>query len=147
MGDGPEILHSVALFLQGIFRRGGTLHTDVRSLEFDGLLGLRGIDQGTGNHQGGTHILLGNVLIVIYDTVLKDHLKALEVAAVVELDEAEGLLGPYGTDPAAHGDLYLIKGFGIGKNFRNQCSFHIVLSIRKIIRVRRRDCISHRRTP
>ena len=122
--------------MQGIIRGGGALYVNMGGLQLTGLLGVRGIDQRALDHQRRTYVLLGDLLIVIYDAVLKDHLKALKIAAVIELNKAEGLLGTHGADPAAHGDLNLIKGLGICKNLRNQCSFHNVLSCYEI----RADC-------
>ena len=65
VGDGPQVLQRMALLLERIVRSRGALHFDLRGLELDGLLGLRGIDQGAGDDQRRAHILLGNVLVII----------------------------------------------------------------------------------
>ena len=117
MGDGAEVLQGVPLLLEGIFRCRSALYGDSGGLQLNGLLGVGGIDQGAGHNQRRAHVLLGDILIIFHDAVLKDHLKALKIAAVVELDKAKGLLSAHGADPAAHLYLHLVKGFGIGKNF------------------------------
>ena len=132
MSDGAQVFHAVALFLQGIFGGGCALHGDNGGLKLDGLLGIGGIHQRAAHNQRRAHVLLGDILIILHDAVFKDHLEALKIAAIVELNKAKGLLGAHGADPAAHSHLYLVKGLGIGKNLRNQCSFHNVLSCYEI---------------
>ena len=105
VGHGAEELHPVALFLQGILRGGGALHLDGGGLQLQGLLGLGGEDHGPLDHQGGPHVLLGDLLVVFQGGGLKDHLEALEAGAVVELDEAKVLHVADGADPAAHRHL------------------------------------------
>ena len=47
MGDRPQVLERVALFLQRVIRAGRAFHRNLRSLDFKRLLGLRRSHQGS----------------------------------------------------------------------------------------------------
>ncbi len=116
MLDRPQEFHAVALFLQGIIRRGDALHRDLNRLQLKGLLGLRGQDQLTPDDQGRAHVLPGDLLIIFKASALEHHLQRLEAAAVVELDKAEVFHVTDRADPTAYGQLLPVKGGGFGKN-------------------------------
>ena len=65
MLDGPQELHAVALFLQGIVRRGPALHGDLGSPQLQGLLGLRRQHHGAPDDQGRAHVLPRDFLIIM----------------------------------------------------------------------------------
>ena len=117
--DGPQELHAVALLLEGIVRGGGALHFDGAGFELQGLLGLRGQYHGAGDDQRRAHVLGGDILIIFQGVGVHDHLEIAEAGAVVELDEAERLHVPDGTDPAAHGEGLSGKGLAVGVNRRD----------------------------
>ena len=123
MGDGTQILHAVALLLEGILGGGGALHLDGRGLYLQGLLGSGGEDHRAGDHEGRAHVLLGDLLEVLHHAVLKDNLEVLEAGAVVKLNEAEGLHIPDGPGPAADRDGPAAKVVLVGENLRNSRAF------------------------
>ena len=121
--DGPQEFHAVALFLQGIVRRGPALHGDLGSPQLQGLLGLRRQHHGAPDDQGRAHVLSRDFLIIMQFIGAHDHLQIAEAGAVVELDEAEGLHIPDGAGPAAHGDLLAAQLLLVGKD---GCDFHAI---------------------
>ena len=104
MLDGAQEFHGMAFFLQGIIGGGGTLHGDLRRVDFEGLLGLRGEQQLPGNDEGGPDILAGDLIKVCDLIRFKHDLQIAEIAAVVEFDKAQRLAGAQGTHPAADGN-------------------------------------------
>ena len=114
MLDGAQKFHAVALFLQGIVRRGDALHRDFAGLQLKGLLGLRRQHQGAADDQRRAHVLPGDLIVIFQAPALKDHLQRLEAAAVVELDKAEILHIPHGADPAAYRELPAAEALGVG---------------------------------
>ena len=129
VGDGTQVLHAVALLLQGVVRGGDPLHLNRRGLHLQGLLGLGGEHQRAGDDEGRAHVLGGDVLIVVQGIGVHHHLQVPEAGAVVELDEPEGLHVPDGAGPAAHGDGLAVQPGGVGVEGSNFDSFHIVSPI------------------
>ena len=121
--DGAQVLHAVALLLEGVVGGGGALHRDGGGLDLQGLLGLGGEDHRAGDDEGGAHVLPGDLLIVGQDVGVHDDLQVLEAGAVVELDEAEGLHVPDGAGPAADGDRLPAELLLVGENLRNGRAF------------------------
>ena len=64
MLDGPQKFHAVAFFLQGVVRRGHTLHLNRGGFQFQRLFCLRGKDDRPGGAQGGSHVLRGDLRVV-----------------------------------------------------------------------------------
>ena len=127
--DGAQKLHRVALLLEGVVGGGGALHSDGVRLELQGLLGLGSEDHGAGDHQGGPHVLPGDLLEVIQARGLHHHLEVFQAGAVVELDKAEGLHVADGAGPAADGDCFPAECLLIGKHAGDLCAFHWVLPL------------------
>ena len=123
MGHGPQELQTVTLLLQGIVRGGGTLHQDAVCLHLKGLLGVGGLHDGAGDHQGGAHVGLGDLLEII-EIIVIHHLQGCEEGAVVQNDEAEGLAGPDGTNPAAHRDSLTHISGCVAEQLPNAYGFH-----------------------
>ena len=121
MLDSTQELHAVALLLQGIVRGGLALHLDGVSLHLQRLLGVRCQHHGTADDQGRTHVLRGDLLIIIQLLGGHDHLQILKAGAVVQLDEAKGLHVADGTRPAADRDLFAAQRLLIGED---RCDFH-----------------------
>ena len=122
--DGAQKLHAVALLLQGVIRGGLALHLDGVGLHLQRLLGVRCQHHGTADDQGRTHVLRGDLLIIIQLLGGHDHLQILEAGAVVQLNEAKGLHVADGTRPAADGDLFAAQRFLVGEDRCDSHSFH-----------------------
>ena len=127
----------MALYLQGVFRRGGTFHLDGSGLDFQGLLGLGGEDHLALDNQSRAHVLLGDLLVIFQGALLKNHLDAFEAAAVVEFDKTKVFHVADGAGPAADGHVLTVKVFHIRKDTGNFCAFHgdSVLSINESLKV------------
>ena len=123
--DGAQILHAVALLLEGIVRRGRALHRDGSSLHFQGLFGLGREHHGAGDDQGGAHVLSGDLFVVVQDAGVHDHLEVLEAGAVVEFDEAEGLHVPDGLGPPHDGDGLSVEASAVGKDGGDGDAIHM----------------------
>ena len=124
MLNGPQELHAVALFLQGVVRGGGALHGDLRGLQLQGLLGIGGQGHHAGDDQGRAHVLGRDVLVIVQRAGLHDYLEIAEAGAVVQFDEAEALQVTNGADPAAHRDGLAGQGLAVSKNFCDLCITH-----------------------
>ena len=111
--DGAQILHAVALFLQGVVGGGGPLHGDLGGLQLKGLGGVGGEHQLTGDDKGRAHVLADDLVVIIDGVPVQHHLQALEGAAVVQLQEGEILHIPDGAAPAAYGKALPGKGRGV----------------------------------
>ena len=125
MLDGPQELHAVALFLQGIVGGGLALHLDGDGLDLERLLGLGRQHDGALHDEGGADILRGNLLIILQLVGGHDHLQIPEAGAVVQLDKAEGLEVADRAGPAADDNLLAGERFAVGKNRCDSCAFHI----------------------
>ena len=75
--------------------------------------------------EGGAHILLGDLLIVVQAFFGEDHLDALEAAAVVELDKPKVLHVADGTGPAADGHGLTVVVFHVRKDAGDFRAFHV----------------------
>ena len=104
VGNGAQELHCVAFFLQGVFRRRGALHHNLRGVDLKGLLGLGGLQQSARNAQGSAHILGSDLLEILDLPIFKHHLHTFEGGAVVQVDKAQGFGVPDRPGPAADGD-------------------------------------------
>ena len=124
MLDSTQELHAVALLLQGVIRGGLALHLDGVGLHLQRLLGVRCQHHGTADDQGRSHVLRGDLLIIIQLLGGHDHLQILKAGAVVQLDEAKGLHVADGTRPAADGDLFAAQRFLVGEDRCDSHSFH-----------------------
>ena len=91
MGDGTQVLHAVALFLQRILGRARPLDHNLTGVNFKGLLGLRGQQHFPRNTQGTPHILFGNLVEVVHFPVFKDNLHTLKAAAIIQVDKTQRL--------------------------------------------------------
>ena len=112
--------------MQGVLRRGGALHGDGGGLELQGLLGLGGEDDCTGDPERGPHVLSGDFLIIFQGVRRQDDLKVFEAGAVVELHKAEAFQVPDGPGPAADGDGLAPQGLSVGENARDFDGIHSV---------------------
>ena len=124
VGDGAQVLHAVALFLEGVLGGGGALHCHGGGLHLQGLLGLRGEYHSAGDGQGRAHVLSGDLPVVVQGAGVQDDLQVLEAGAVVELHEAEGLHIPDGAGPAGHEHLFPAELLLVGKDLCNFYAFH-----------------------
>ena len=122
--DGTQEFHGVALFLQGIIGGGGTLYGDLLGVDLKGLLGLGGEQQPAPDDEGGADILSGDLIKIRELILLEYYLQIAEVAAVIQLDEAQRLTGAQGAYPAADGDRLGGVAFGLCKQCFDLYSFH-----------------------
>ena len=129
MGDGAQIFHRVALFLQGILRRGGAFHRNIQCRQFQRLLGLRRQLHRAAHDQRRSHIQLGDFPVIVHRSILKYHLQIFKAAAVVKFDEAKGFHVADGAHPAADGDFLAAQGLAVGIHSGNFGSLHIVKSL------------------
>ena len=109
MGHGPQELYAVALFLHGIVAAGVTLHGDGAGLNFKGLLGIGGEQQGALDDQRSAHVYLGNGREILHGIGI-NHLNRGEISTVIQGNEAKLLALPVGTHPAA--DFHFFSGVG-----------------------------------
>ena len=126
MGDGAQVLHAVALFLQGVVRGGHALHHNGAGLHLQRLFGLRREHHSSLYDQGRAHVLGRDLLIIIQHIGVHDHLQVPKAGAVVELNEPEGLHVTDGPGPAADGDGLPIQLLAVGVNGRNFDFFHMI---------------------
>ena len=110
MRDGAQILHGVALGLDGKVRRGRAFDIDLLCLKLKRLLGVGRQDERTGHDHGGADVQLGD-LGEIRKLGAVDDLHLREKRAVGQVDEAEVLAGAQIAHPAA--DLDLLTGVGV----------------------------------
>ena len=110
MRHGAQILHRMALGLDGIIRRGGTLDEDLAGLQLERLLRVRRQDERTGDDDGRADVQLGD-LGEIRKLGAVDDLHLREKRAVGQVDEAEVFAGAQIAYPAA--DLDLLAGVGV----------------------------------
>ena len=89
MGHGAQKLNAVALFLQGIVGGAAAEDGDLVGVDLKGLLGLRGQHDAALHFQAGVGAGLGDLGVVFQLVGLKNHLQALEAAAVGQLNEAD----------------------------------------------------------
>ena len=110
MRYGAQILHRMALGLDGIIRRRGTLDEDLAGLQLERLLRVRRQDERTGDDDGRADVQLGD-LGEIRKLGAVDDLHLREKRAVGQVDEAEVFAGAQIAYPAA--DLDLLAGVGV----------------------------------
>ena len=136
MGLGAQKFQRLTLLLHGVIGGRGALYLNGLCLQLEGLLGLGGQHQLTGDDEGSTNVLLGNILIILQLVRLDDDLQILEGRAVVQLDEAEGIGGADGAAPAADGDGLTAELCGVIVQLLNFNTFHsIFLSVRRFARI------------
>ena len=123
--DGAQILHTMALFLQGILGGRRPFHRDGGGLHLQGLLRLRREHHGAGDDEGGAHVLPGDLLIVIQRVGVHDDLEVFKAGAVVELNEAEGFHVPDGAGPAHDGDRLPIQPLLVCEDGGDGDAFHM----------------------
>ena len=104
VGNGAEKLQGMPFFLERVIWGGRAFQSDLRGVDFIGLLGLRREDNLAGNNDGRADVVAGYVFIIGDFGGLKDHLQVFEAAAVVQLDKTQGFGVPDGLDPAGDGD-------------------------------------------
>ena len=90
VGHGTQILQGMALFLQGIIRRGRALDLHLRCLDLKGLLCLRRRHQLALYDHRRANVQLGNLCEIGHGIVIHD-LKGLEEGSVVQHDKSEAL--------------------------------------------------------
>ena len=122
--DGAQVFQGVLFLLEGIFRGGAPFHLDGNGVDLKGLLGVWGEQDVAPDHQGSTHVLLCNLIVVFHHRGFKNHLEVLEGGAVVQLNKAQGLALPDGLDPAAHCHLGINIVGDSGKKRFNLSSLH-----------------------
>ena len=126
MRHGAQILHRMALGLDGIIRRRGTLDEDLAGLQLERLLRVRRQDERTGDDDGRADVQLGD-LSEIRKLGAVDDLHLREKRAVGQVDEAEVLTGAQIANPAADLDGLPGKFFGFfEKGTHGDELFHIV---------------------
>ena len=131
VGSGAQVglltqeLYGVALGLEGVLGSGGALYGDLGGLDLKGLLHGGGQLYDALYHNGGAHVLLGDLVIIGDTLTLENHLHALKAATVVQVDKAKGLAVTQVAHPAAQGDLFAGKSIDVIINGTNKISFHI----------------------
>ena len=120
MGDGPEELRRVALFLQRIIRSGSALDGDFLSLDLKRLLRLGRRHQLTADDEGSSDVDLADLCKVRHGIVI-DHLQLLKERAVADHQETESLGVPVGTDPSADSDLLVKERLSVLPYFSDCC--------------------------
>ena len=124
MLDGPQELHAVALFLQGIIRSGLALHFHAGCLHLQRLLGLRGQHHSASDDESGAHILPGDLLIIVQHGCVQHHLQVLKAGAVIQLHKAKALHIPDGACPAAYHHFLAAQALTVGKQGGDSHSIH-----------------------
>ena len=110
MRYGAQILHRMALGLDGIIRRRRALDKDLAGLQLKRLLRVRRQDERAGDDDGCADVQLGDLGKVCKLGAVDDlHLR--EKRTVGQVDEAKVLAGTQIAHPAA--DLDLLAGVGI----------------------------------
>ena len=109
MLDSAQKLNAVALRLQGVIRARYALDLYLFRLELKGLLCPGREHKYSRDYKGGADVLTGDLIVVFKRLPLENHLKRLEGAAVVQLDEAEALLIAEIASPAHYGDFLIGK--------------------------------------
>ena len=117
-------LHAVALFLQGVIRRGRALDSYFVRLELKQLLCLRREDERAMDDERRADVLPGDLLVIFERAALKHDLKRLEAAAVVQLDKAEVFHVADGSHPAADCHALPAEGGSVGKYAGDFLAFH-----------------------
>ena len=110
MRHGAQILHRMALGLDGIIRGGRTLDKDLARLQLKRLLGLGRQDERAGDDDGRADVQLGD-LGEVRELGAVDDLYLRKERAVGQVDEAEILACAQIAHPAA--DLDLLAGIGV----------------------------------
>ena len=109
----------MALFLQGIVRRGSALDRDLLGLQLKGLTGVRRFDECAADDESSTDIRLGNGGKIIHRIVIDD-LQRLEE----QDDKAERLGRADGAHPAADGDRLPGVVCGVLEQVSNSYELH-----------------------
>ena len=110
MRHGAQILHRMALGLDGIIRGGRALDEDLACLQLKRLLGLGRQDERAGDDDGRADVQLGD-LGEVRELGAVDDLNLRKERAVGQVDEAEILACAQIAHPAA--DLDLLAGIGV----------------------------------
>ena len=121
--DGTQVLHGVALLLQGVICRALALDQDDIGGQLNSLLGVGGLVDDTLDGDSCTDVQAGSQLVKLVLSRNND-LQVLDDRTVVELDEGAGLNVSCSSDPAAEGYLLAQVFFMLVKNFSysNHCS-------------------------
>ena len=118
-----QIFQRVALFLQGIVRRGSALDRDLLGLQLKGLAGVRRFDECAADDESSTDIRLGNGGKIIH-RIMIDDLQRLEERAVTQDDKAERLGRADGAHPAADRDRLPGVVCGVLEQVSNSYELH-----------------------
>jgi len=124
MLDGAQILHAVALLLQGVVRGGRALHSDAVGLQLKGLGRVGGDCQRAVADKGGANVLLCYLVVIIQKVPVHDHLQGFEAGAVVQFNKSEIFHVADSTRPAADGDALSVVSFRRGEKLRHSGSVH-----------------------
>ena len=106
MGDRSQIFKRVALFLERVVGRRGSLELDLRRFHLKGLLGPRGELDDAGADEGGAYVLLYRFGVVVKLVGLENDLEVREEGAVVEGQKTEAVACPDRSCPARDRDLF-----------------------------------------
>ena len=124
--DRAQELHAVAFFLQRVVRCGRALDRDAVGLELERLLGVRCEHELAVHDERRADVLAGDLVIIFELAALEHDLKALEAAAVVELDKAEIFHVADRARPAADGQALAAEGLRGCVDAGDVLSFHII---------------------
>ena len=124
MRDRAQELEGVLLLLKRVFGGGNALDLDGSRLQLKGLLGVGSQHQRAVHNERRADILLGDLGVVFELVGFKDDLQVPRAAAVVQLDEAEGVAGADGACPAADGDRFAVVVFFGEINAFDLCPLH-----------------------
>ena len=124
MRDRAQELEGVLLLLKRVFGGGNALHFYRVRLQLKGLLGVGRQHQRAAHDERRADVLLGDLGVVCELVGLENDLQVFEAAAVVQLDEAEGVAGADGACPAADGDRFAVVVFFGEINAFDLCPLH-----------------------
>ena len=92
----------MAFRLKRIVRCGRGLYSNLSGFDFKRLFGLGRKHYNPFYCQCCSHISFGNLIEVVKEFLLVDHLNGSEKASVVDLDKAEFIRAPVVSDPALY---------------------------------------------
>ena len=124
VGNGTQVFEAVTLLLQRIVGSRGSLYCDLHCLQLKGLLHFGSQNDNALDHNGRTYVQLCDLVIVGDLLALKDYLKGLKAASVIQVDKAECFAIANTSRLAANGNFFSVKGVLIGINTFDQISFH-----------------------
>ena len=135
VGYGAQILKGMALLLQRIVRRGGSLHCGLRGLHLKGLLCARRLHDGALYDQGRPHIDPAQ-RIKIRQGMPVHYLQRLKKGSVIYDQKSEILGVPVASHPPADGHLFANVLPASAVKVFNVCQFHIFLISARLLPAR-----------